>query len=86
MSLVITREAEERAEATRASDEYKSMDSYHACEVAEGFGSGEDATPEETRAAWQYILDTGLYKTLQGWYGRTVTTLMAAGEIAPPSD
>lgn len=57
------------------------MDSYRACEIAEGFGSGANATQEEQREAWQYIYDTGLYRSLQGWYGRTVRDLIEAGLI-----
>ena len=50
------------------------FDSYTAVGVAEGFeqSSGE----EETLAAWQYLVDTGLAWSLQGFFGRTATDLI----------
>lgn len=65
----------------RDTQEYKNMDSYHACECAEGFGAGENATEVEAQAAWQYIWDTGLWKSLQGWYGRTVHDMVENGYV-----
>lgn len=61
---------------------YKSLTSYTACELAEGFGEGEGATEEEQLTAWQYIWDKGIWKSLQGWYGRTVHSLVESGAIA----
>lgn len=55
---------------------YKELTPYLACAYAEGFCEGEDATQEEQLTAWQYIYDKGLYKGLQGWYGRTVENLL----------
>ena len=65
----------------RETDFYKNMTPFRACECAEGFGSGEDASRDEQIAAWQYIHDTGLWKTLQGFYGRTLHALINEGLI-----
>ncbi len=43
---------------------------------------GGDATEEETIAAWQALLDSGIVWKLQGFYGRGATRLIAAGLIA----
>lgn len=61
---------------------YKSLTSYIACEFAEGFGEGENATEEEQLCAWQYIWDHGIWKGLQGFYGRTVHSLIESNVIA----
>lgn len=62
--------------------EYKAMTPYLACAIAEGFCEGEDATTEQRAAAWQYIYDTGLWRSLQGWYGRVIfNDLIPAGLI-----
>lgn len=53
---------------------------YDACAAVEGF-DGEEHTQEELLAAWQYLVDTGLCWSLQGWYGRTATRLIEAGYI-----
>lgn len=60
---------------------YKSFDSYLACAYAEGFCEGEGATMEEQLIAWQYISDKGLWKGLQGFYGRAVHNLLEQGLI-----
>jgi hypothetical protein len=62
---------------------YKSLDSYTACAYAEGFCEGEGASMDEQLSAWQYISDKGLWKSLQGFYGRTVHSLLADGVILP---
>jgi hypothetical protein len=56
------------------------MDSYRAVALAEGF---EDGTEEEILSAWQYLVDTGLAWSLQGWFGRTASALIDAGYIQP---
>lgn len=62
---------------------YKTMDSYTACSIAEGFADHEP-TQEEAHAAWQWLLDTGTCWHLQGFYGRTVTDLLEQGLLLPP--
>ena len=57
------------------------MTLYLACARTEGFCEGEGATEEEQIEAWQYLHDTGKAYTLQGWYGRTATNLLAEGII-----
>jgi len=53
--------------------------SYQAVGVAEGF---EEASCEEEQIeAWQYLHDTGMAYTLQGWFGRTARGLLEAGVI-----
>lgn len=59
----------------------KEMTPNRAMDLAEG---GIEGTVEEQLEAWQYLVDTGLAFTLQGWYGRTAKALIEAGEITPP--
>ena len=54
------------------------MDNYTAVGLAEGFIEGSE---EEVIAAWQYIWDKGLWKGLQGFFGRTVHSLLESGVI-----
>ncbi len=54
------------------------MDNYTAIGLAEGFIEG---TEEEVIQAWQYIYDKGLWKGLQGFFGRTVHALLEQGII-----
>ena len=62
---------------------YEDMDPYTACAIAEGFSDGEP-TEDELNAAWQYLIDTGMAWTLQGWYGRSAMSLIEAGTCLPP--
>ena len=65
----------------RARKFYKELNHYKACAYAEGFCEGENATYEESLCAWQYIRDTGIWRELQGFYGRTVHSLLKQGLI-----
>lgn len=56
---------------------------YKATAYAEGFNEGEGATPEQQLDAWQYLVDTGLAWSLQGWFGRMATVLIEKGYIQP---
>ena len=53
------------------------MDSYTAIGLAEGFVEAE--SEEQVIEAWQYLIDTGMAWTLQGWFGRQATYLIEAG-------
>jgi hypothetical protein len=57
------------------------LSSYDAVGLAEGFVEG---TEEEVLEAWQYLVDTGLAWSLQGWFGRTASDLIDAGIINQP--
>lgn len=62
----------------RESHLYKKLDSYTATGLAEGFIEG---TSEEQAIAWQYLHDTKIAYSLQGWFGRTAQALIDSGEI-----
>ena len=55
------------------------MNNYMAVAIAEGFCEGEGASREQQIEAWQYLIDTGMAWTLQGWFGRTATALIEQG-------
>ena len=54
------------------------MDNYEAVGLAEGFIEG---TEEEVINAWEYLEDSGMAWTLQGWFGRTAKALIEEGII-----
>ena len=54
------------------------MTQYEAVGLAEGFIAG---TEEEQIEAWQYLVDTGMAWTLQGFFGITAQALIEEGII-----
>lgn len=38
----------------------------------------------KTHDAWQYLVDSGLAWSLQGWFGRNAAALIEAGVIEKP--
>lgn len=54
---------------------------YLATAYAEGFCEGENATAEEQLQAWAYLIKTGQAYQLQGWFGRTATSIIERGFI-----
>ena len=55
------------------------MDNYTATGLAEGFIEAE--SEEQIIKAWQYLHDTRLAYSLQGWFGRTAHQLIQDGII-----
>jgi hypothetical protein len=72
-----------KEKSLRDSKDYKKLTSYLASAIAEGFCEGEGASEHEQLCAWQYLVDTGLAWSLQGWYGRTASNLLENGVILP---
>ena len=54
-----------------------------AVAACEGF-DGESHTVDEMISAWQYLIDTGLAWSLQGFFGRQAAALINQGVCAPP--
>lgn len=54
------------------------MDNYRAVALVEGF---EEGSEDEVLEAWQYIWDHGLWRGLQGFFGRQVHAMVEAGLI-----
>ena len=62
------------------------LDAFTATMIAEGeFGLADvkedEITEELILEAWQYLVDTGMAWTLQGWFGRTAKQLIEEGAI-----
>lgn len=53
------------------------MDTFTATGIAEGFIEAE--SEEQVIEAWQTLIDTKLAWQLQGWFGRTASSLIDAG-------
>lgn len=62
----------------RETETYKNLTSYNAVGLAEGFVEGDE---DEQIAAWQWLHDTRMAYSLQGWFGRTATKLIENGII-----
>jgi hypothetical protein len=58
------------------------MDTFTATMIAEG--AQETESREEFVAAWQHLIDTGVCWQLQGWFGRTASTLIE-NEVCTPA-
>jgi hypothetical protein len=56
---------------------------YDASAAVEGF-DGIEHDEETIISAWQYLIDTGLAWSLQGWYGRTASALIDNGVCNAP--
>ena len=55
------------------------MDSFTAVGIAEGFIEADNE--QQIIDAWQYLVDTGMAWQLQGWFGRTATSLIEQGVL-----
>ena len=55
------------------------MTPLEAIGIAEGFIEAD--SEEKYVEAWQYLLDTGLVWSLQGWFGRTAVSMIETGQI-----
>lgn len=60
------------------------MDNHTAIGIAEGFI--EPDYPDQVIEAWQYLIDTGLAWSLQGWFGRTAMALIRDGICTAPDE
>ena len=49
---------------------------YLATAYCEGFCEGESASEQDALHAWSYMIGTKLYRSLQGWFGRTVAAII----------
>lgn len=56
------------------------MDNFTAIGIAEGFVEAE--SQQQVLEAWSHIGKTGLYKSLQGFFGRTLFSLVEGGYLS----
>lgn len=61
--------------------EINQENTYQAVGLAEGFIEAENE--QQVIDAWQYLVDSDLAWSLQGWFGRTAANLIEAGIIQP---
>ena len=47
--------------------------------IAEGLIKND--SEEKYIEAWQFLLDTGMVWSLQGWFGRTAVAMIEAGQL-----
>ena len=61
----------------------KKLTIFQAVMIAEG--AEEPSYPEQYIEAWQLLITTGQVWKLQGWFGRTATTLISEGICTMPT-
>ncbi len=71
--------AKEFDKKVRGTHFYKTLNLYLACTYAERTMEGENASSQEQIIAFQYLIDNGMVWSLQGWFGRTATSLIKKG-------
>lgn len=59
------------------------MNAFTAVGIAEGFIEAE--SEEQVIEAWQFIIDTGMVYTLQGWFRQQAQTLIEDGVCTAPA-
>jgi len=59
------------------------MDNFTAIGLAEGFIEAD--SEEQVIEVWQFLIDTGLAWSLQGFFGRAARSLIEQGICTPPS-
>jgi len=59
------------------------MSAFLAISIVEGDEEADEATQLQ---AWQYLIDTGLAWSLQGWFGRTAARLIENGYCVDPRE
>lgn len=60
------------------------MNTFDAVGIAEGWIEAD--SEEQIIEAWQTLIDTGLAWKLQGWFGRTASTLIGQGICREPHE
>ena len=58
----------------------KIQSTYDACAIVEGFADFTPTAWQELQA-WAYIIKTGAWRSLQGWYGRTAHAIIEDGLV-----